>query len=199
MMETLRSFGYICPKCGKAQVHQRSRFALSAAAARMECECEKSALQVETDGIKFRLLVPCGVCGESHQAECSAENLLEGRGIGLACPKTRQLCCYIGEEQDVMSAMENLALRVEKDKSESDEAFTDNVIMYEVLSELKDIAARGGISCACGSKNYSLEVHDTAVDLTCRACGGTLRLNAVTDEDLDRLCCRYTLTIPGRN
>ena len=32
-MEDLRSFGYICPKCGKAQVHKRSRFALSAAAA----------------------------------------------------------------------------------------------------------------------------------------------------------------------
>ena len=138
-METLRSFGYICPKCGKAQVHQRSRFALSAAAARMEGECEKAALQVETDGVKFRLVVPC---------ECSAESLLEGRGIGLACPKTRQLCCYIGEEQDVLSAMENLTLRLEKDKAETDEAFTDNVIMYEVLSELKDIAARGGIGCS---------------------------------------------------
>ena len=46
-METLRSFGYICPQCGKAQIHQRSRFVLSAAAARMECECEKAALQVE--------------------------------------------------------------------------------------------------------------------------------------------------------
>ena len=82
-MEQMRSFGYICPKCGKAQIHQRSQFALSAAAARMECECEKEALQVETDGVKFRLIVPCGLCGKSHQAECSAESLLQGRGIGL--------------------------------------------------------------------------------------------------------------------
>ena len=81
-MEEMRSFGYICPKCGKAQVHQRSRFALSAAAARMECECEKAALQVETDGVKFRLSVPCGLCGETHQAELDAQQLLEGRGVG---------------------------------------------------------------------------------------------------------------------
>ena len=151
-MEELRSFGYICPKCGKAQVHQRSRFALSAAAARMECECEKSALQVETDGTSFRLVVPCGVCGESHQAECSAESLLDGRGIGLACPKTRQLCCYIGEEKDVLREMKNLAIRVEKDKAETPEAFTDNVIMYEVLSELKDIAAAAASAAAAAAR-----------------------------------------------
>ena len=197
-MEKVRSFGYICPECGKAQVHQRTHFVLSAAAARMECECEKSALQVETDGLKFRLVVPCGVCGKSHQAECSAEQLLEGRGIGLACPETRQLCCYIGEEQDVLREMENLALRVEKDKSETQEAFTDNVIMYEVLSELKDIAARGGISCSCGSKRWSMQVGRGAVYIICGDCGGKLRLPAATDEDLDRLCCRMNLEIHGR-
>ena len=98
-MEEMRSFGYICPKCGKAQIHQRSHFALSAAAARMECECEKAALTVETDGVKFRLSVPCGLCGETHQAELDAQQLLEGLGVGLGCPKTRQICCYIGEEQ----------------------------------------------------------------------------------------------------
>ena len=29
-------------------------------------------------------------------------------------------------------------------------------------------------------------------------CGAKLRIGAATDEDLDRLCCRMTLTIPGR-
>ena len=95
-------------------------------------------------------------------------------------------------------AMENLALRVEKDKGADGEAFTDSVIMYEVLSELKDIAARGGIACACGSHEYTMQVRRGAVDLTCAKCGGRLRLPAATDSDLDDLCCRMTLTIPGR-
>ena len=43
-MEEMRSFGYICPSCGKAVLHSRSVFALNAAAARMECECGKEAL-----------------------------------------------------------------------------------------------------------------------------------------------------------
>ena len=95
-------------------------------------------------------------------------------------------------------AMEGLALRVAKEKASPDEAFTDNVIMYEVLSELKDIAARGGITCTCGSHEYTMQVRRGAVDLTCAKCGGRLRLPAATDSDLDDLCCRMTLTIPGR-
>ena len=40
-------------------------------------------------------------------------------------------------DAEVRRAMEGLALRVAKEKASPDEAFTDNVIMYEVLSELK--------------------------------------------------------------
>ena len=198
-MEEMRSFGYICPACGKAVLHSRSVFALNAAAARMECECGKEALTAETDGLRFRLNVPCGMCGGHHQAECDAGALLHGRGIGLACPVKQELCCYIGEEPQVRKAMEGLALRVAKEKASPDEAFTDNVIMYEVLSELKDIAARpDGITCSCGSRRYSMEIRRDAVELTCRDCGARLRLSAATDRDLDDLCCHMKLVIPGK-
>ena len=170
---------------------------MSAAAVRIECTCEKSELRAETDGLRFRLWVPCGLCGETHQAELSNEAMLDGRGVGLACPKTKQLCCYIGEQAEVEKAMAELELRAEKDRCEAPEAFTDNVIMYEVLSELKDIAARGGIGCTCGCRQYSIAVHRGAVDLICKDCGGKLRLPAATDEDLDRLCCQMKLTIHG--
>lgn len=198
-MEATRSFGYICPQCGRANFHSRTVFSLQAAAAHLECaECGKEALEVQTDGTRFRLWVPCGVCGGHHQAECDGDALLKGRGIGLSCPEKQELCCYIGEEADVRRAMEGLALRVEKEKGSGDAAFTDNVIMYEVLSELKDIAQRGGISCTCGSGKYSIRVLRGAVELVCGDCGGRLRLPAATDEDLDDLCCRMKLSIRGK-
>ena len=200
-MEEMRSFGYICPACGKAVLHSRSVFALNAAAARMECECGKEALTAETDGLRFRLNVPCGVCGGEHLAECSAERLLDGEGIGLACPETSELCCFIGEEYAVERALEQLQITAEKQSAQGDapEAFTDTVIMYEVLSELKEIAARPrGITCACGSERYRMQVRPAAVDLICEDCGAKLRIGAATDEDLDRLCCRMTLQIPGK-
>ena len=199
MKEEMRTIGYLCPRCRKPVMQQRSRFALAASGAIVQCECGKSELQIDFDGEKFRISVPCGVCGGHHQAECDAGALLHGRGIGLACPVKQELCCYIGEEAQVRKAMEGLALRVAKEKASPDEAFTDNVIMYEVLSELKEIAARPrGITCACGSERYRMQVRPAAVDLICEDCGAKLRIGAATDEDLDRLCCRMTLTIPGR-
>ena len=196
-MEETRSFGYICPKCGKAVMARRSAFSLAAAAAHIECPCGQSDMLIETDGSRFRLWVPCGLCGETHQAECSADAVLRGRGIGLACPKTKQICCYVGQEDQVSAQMEQLAVRAAKEKAEDPEAFTDNIIMYEVLSELKDIAARDGISCTCGSHKYNIAVRRGAVDLICARCGGRLRLNAATDRDLDDLCCQMKLTIRG--
>lgn len=196
MAEQMRALGYLCPECGGIVYGERSHFAMSAAAVGLVCGCGRSELTAQPDGPSYRLTVPCGLCGGEHRAEAAAERLLEGEGIGLACPKTRQLCCYIGQPQRVERALRQLELTVEK--SGEDGAFVDSVIMYEVLSELRDIAARGGVSCACGASGCAMEIQGAAVDLVCRQCGARLRLPAATDEDLDRLCCQYTLTIPGR-
>lgn len=198
MKEETRTFGYICPSCGKAVLADRTRFALAAAAIGVVCDCGHSELTAEPLGEKYRVTVPCGVCGGEHRAEVPARSLLEGPGVGLACPDTRQLCCYIGERDRVERSLAELERTLEKKKEREADTFVDDVIMYEVLSELRDISSRGGISCACGAKRCSMEVHGAAVDLVCPACGGRLRLPAATDEDLDRLCCQYTLTIPGK-
>ncbi len=200
MAEKKRAFGYICPACGKSVYAERTEFALNAAAVAIVCDCGKNELTAESDGTTFRITTPCGICGEEHRAEVSVQQLMEGEGVGLACPKTRQLCCYIGDIYRVESALSHLETSVQKSKeNEGDENFADSVIMYEVLSELRDIAARGGLSCSCGAKNCAIEVHGTAVDLICRDCGAVLRIPAATDEDLDRLCCHYTLTIKGNS
>jgi len=205
MQEETRSIGYICPACGKPVLEEKSLFVLSAGQSRVACECGKSALELETDGRKFRLWVPCGLCGKTHTAECDASALLKGSGIGLSCTEQGQLCCYIGERYAVERAMENLAVMAVKSKQaaelpeEEKELFLDSVIMHEVLAELKDIAARpGGITCACGCGEYSLSVRHAAVDIACADCGAKLRIPAATDEDLDRLCCQMKLRIPGR-
>lgn len=71
--------------------------------------------------------------------------------------------------------LRDLAVLAEKEhqqQEDGEEAFVDNVIMYEILSELKDIAARpDGITCACGSGRYGMEIRRSAVDLICRDCG----------------------------
>ena len=202
MSEEMRTFGYLCPKCGKPVMGTRSIFALEAADAEIICDCGESVLQTEFDGEKYKVYVPCGICGETHMAVCPPERVLKG-ATALGCAKTKQFCCFIGDEGTVEKNLRELVILVEKEKQQKDsedpEAFVDNVIMYEVLSELKDIAAReNGITCACGSHRYGMEIRRSAVDLVCRDCGAKLRIPAATDRDLDDLCCHMKLVIPGK-
>ena len=202
MSEEMRTFGYLCPKCGKPVMGTRSIFALEAADAEIICDCGESVLQTEFDGEKYKVYVPCGICGETHMAVCPPERILKG-ATALGCAKTKQFCCFIGDEGTVEKNLRELVILAEKEKQQKDsedpEAFVDNVIMYEVLSELKDIAAREkGITCACGSSRYGMEIRRSAVDLICRDCGAKLRIPAATDRDLDDLCCHTKLVIPGK-
>ena len=202
MSKDMRTFGYICPKCGKAVMGTRSVFALAAADAEIACECGQSVLHTRYDGQNYRLTVPCGICGETHSAACPLERILEG-ATALGCAETKQFCCYIGEEGVVEKNLRELSILVQKEKqqqnSEEQEAFLDNVIMYEVLSELRDIAQRpDGVTCGCGSRDYGMTVRRSAVDLQCHRCGAKLRINAATDRDLDDLCCHMKLVIPGK-
>ena len=196
MPEEKRAIGYICPECGKPVYGERTLFALSAAASGLVCACGRSELTAEPCGERYRVTVPCGVCGGEHRAEVPADRILRGTGVGLACPQSRQLCCYIGDVYRVRQALGELEAALEK--KDGGGTFTDDTIMYEVLSELRDIASRGGISCTCGARGCSMEVSGGAVELVCGGCGGRLRIPAATDGDLDRLCCQYTLTIRGR-
>jgi DNA-directed RNA polymerase subunit RPC12/RpoP len=197
MADEMRAFGYICPKCGKSVYGERSLFAISAAPMEIECECGKSALRTEFDGMRYHAEVPCGLCGGTHSAAVSEQAMLHGRGIGLSCTKTGQICCYIGEPDAVSAKLRDLGEIYEKMRSRGEDggAFLDSVIMYEVLSEIKDIAARGGISCECGSRSWGMKVRSASVELFCRDCGARLMIPASTDANLDDLCCQMELKI----
>lgn len=198
MSEDMRTFGYLCPKCGRPVMGTRSVFALEASDAEIACDCGKSVLRTKYDGTRWQVYVPCCLCGETHMAVCPPERVLRGASA-LACAKTKQFCCFIGPEGTVEKQLRELAVLAEKEKREDGGAFSDNIIMYEILSELKDIASRpGGITCACGSERCGMEIRRSSVDLICRDCGAKLRLPAATDRDLDDLCCHMKLVLPGK-
>ena len=170
-MEESRSFGYLCPHCKKPVLAQRTRFALSAAAVRIECACEKSELRAETDGLRFRLWVPCGLCGETHQAELSNEAMLDGRGVGLACPKTKQLCCYIGQQAQVEQALkENPAITfICKVFHETSTSMINPV--HEVGLLAKKYGKRLFVDCVSAAAGQFIDVVNNNIDI-CTSVGG---------------------------
>lgn len=133
---------------------------------------------------------------------CANDALLHKDLLALSCPASGLGCCYVGQEGQVFRAIEKLEAAVDKlrldDQTDSRGAFLNETVMGEVLGELRDIAARGGVRCACGSADYGVKVGYSAVDLVCAQCGAVLRLSAAGPDDLDSLCARDTLTIPGK-
>ncbi len=202
MPEEMRSIGYICPVCGKAVVVERSAFQLAAANNTLPCPCGQSELVIEQQGDRCEVTVPCLFCARDHRTACSYDALLKQKLVALSCAASGLGICYIGEKDQVFSAMEKLEAAVDKlrldDQMETRGTFLDEVVMGEVLAELKDIAGRGGIKCGCGASDYGIKVGYSSVDVVCAHCGGVLRLNAATPDDIDDICSQYTLTIPGK-
>lgn len=195
--EAKRMLAYICPSCRQPVIMERSVFQLASASNRLECPCGKSALQIEIQGERVKLTVPCLFCEHSHTATCSTHALLHEKTLAFSCATSGLDCCYVGEEESVFEAMSKLEQTVDKLESEagSHGAFLDEIVMHEVLSELRDIAKRGGISCECGSKAWNVKVKYSAVELNCAECGAILRIPAAVADDIDSICCKDTLLI----
>lgn len=199
MEEPKRTLAYLCPKCKQSVVVEMSEFRLAAASSKLPCPCGGSALLVEMEADHVDLTVPCLYCGEDHHIRCSAHAFLHEKALAFSCKATGLDCRYVGKEEPVFRALRRLEeATADMDETDKEKSFLNEAIMTEVLGELKDIAARGGISCRCGSKEYKVKVNFSSVELACGQCGARLRLPAATGEDLEDLCCHYTLLIGGK-
>lgn len=198
--EAKRTIAYLCPACHQAVVAEKTVFSLAAAPGKIPCPCGKSALKTEIVGDRVKLTVPCLFCEKEHTVTCSTHAFLHEKALAFACAVSGLDCCYVGEEGPVFAAMERLEEAVDKLQAAAGEkgTFLDEIIMHEILSELRDIAQRGGISCTCGSKEWRLQVNFSSVDLICGHCGRALRIPAATADDLEDLCCKNTLLIKGK-
>ena len=198
--EAKRTIAYLCPACHQAVVAEKTVFSLAAAPGKIPCPCGKSALKTEIVGDRVKLTVPCLFCEKEHTVTCSTRAFLHEKALAFACAASGLDCCYVGEEGLVFAAMERLEEAVDKLQAAAGEkgTFLDEIIMHEILSELRDIAQRGGISCTCGSKEWRLQVNFSSVDLICGHCGRALRIPAATADDLEDLCCKNTLLIKGK-
>ena len=197
VQENKRTLAYICPSCRQSVIVERSVFQLAASANELPCPCGKSALRVEMMGDRVKLTVPCLYCQTEHTVTCSSRAFLHEKALAFSCGASGLDCCYVGEEGPVFAAVRRLEEAVDKLEQDAGEkgAFLDELVMHEVLSELRDIAARGGISCACGSKRWKMQVNYSSIDLFCADCGAAMRIPAATASDIDDICCKNSLVI----
>ena len=201
LQETKRFLSYICPRCRQSVIAEKDLFSLAAAPARIQCPCGHSELRVDFMGARVFMEVPCLFCGRTHGVQCSSSAFLHQKALAFSCAASGLDCCYVGEEGPVYAATARLEQAVDKLTEEEEEkgAFLDEIVMHEVLSELRDIAKRGGIRCACGSDRYNMKVNYSSVDLSCARCGAQMRIPAATADDIDDICCKNTILLRGKD
>lgn len=199
--EAKRYLSYICPSCRQSVIVARDVFSLAAAPAQIKCPCGKSELRVDFMGPHVSVQVPCLFCGREHTVRCDSNAFLRQKALAFACVTSGLDCCYVGEEGPVYAATARLEQALDKLEQQREDkgTFLDEIVMHEVLSELKEIAQRGGISCACGSTKWGMKVNYSSVDLSCAKCGAEMRIPAATADDIDDICCKTRLVIRGRS
>ena len=203
--EAKRTLAYLCPACRQSVAVERSVFQLAASANELPCPCGKSSLRVELMGDRVKLTVPCLFCGKDHTVTCSSHAFLHEKVLAFSCAASGLDCCYVGEEGPVYAATARLEQALDKLESAKaagqageDKPFLDEIVMEEVLSEIRDIAKRDGISCTCGSKKWTFQVNYSSVDLICTQCGAQVRIPAATADDIDDICCKTNIVIRGK-
>ena len=197
--DTKRYFSYICPRCRQSVIVERDLFSLAASTAHIKCPCGKSELTVDFQPNRVHLTVPCLFCGREHEVSCPTHAFVRERALAFSCAASGLDCCYVGEEASVFAAMRRLEETVDVLESEAGAqgTFLNDLVMEEILGELRDIGRRGGISCTCGCREWKLKINYSSVELFCAQCGGALKLPAATMSDIEDLCCKPTLTIRG--
>ena len=195
-----RFLSYICPHCRQSVIVERDLFTLAASRHHIKCPCGKSELTVEFLPTRVQMSVPCLFCGRNHEVSCSSQAFVRENALAFSCAASGLDCCYVGEEGPVFAATARLEQAVDKVEEESADngTFLDEIVMEEVLSEIRDIAARGGVSCACGSRDWTFRINFSSVDLICADCGAEMRIPAATADDIDDICCKTALLIRGR-
>lgn len=193
-----RTIAYLCPKCGQSVIVTESLFALSANTREIPCPCGKSHIKVDFAPETAELTIPCHVCKKIHRVSCPSKAFVGEDLLNFSCSGVN--CCLVGEESAVFTATSRMEQEADLWQNQGEEkgAFLNEIVMEEVLSELKEIAARGGISCLCGSTKWGFQVDFTTVEVGCATCGNVSRIPATTQEDIDNICCCYELKIGGK-
>lgn len=138
-------FAYLCPACGQSVIVERSVFQLAASHNHLPCPCGKSAVEVELTGDRAKLEVPCPVLRQKPYRHLLGPGFSAPAGAGLFLCRFRAELLHRGRGAGRFSRGAppgGDGGQAAGQRSQGGRV-PGEVIMQEVLSELKEIAGQG--------------------------------------------------------
>ncbi|MCL2096694.1 MAG: hypothetical protein FWH10_07300 [Oscillospiraceae bacterium] len=98
--------GYHCPNCGMSILNKINIFTMDGSLVKIKCVCSGSELIVQAlKNNKFRLVVPCILCPNSHSFTLSSGAFFQKDLFAFTCKFTAINICYIGGSNKVFDAL----------------------------------------------------------------------------------------------
>jgi len=138
-----------------------------------------------TNDDKIRISVPCMVCRRDHEFVISKELFFKNELFELPCSLSGFSLCFIGNGDDVSSAIDRADEELYKVLKE---AGAENLDIFKAQQEkteeipvaqiydivrfiLKELEEEHAIRCNCSEGEYDIELFDDAVCVYCKNCG----------------------------
>lgn len=204
------TIGYRCPECTGAVLSGVGTFALAGDLFRLKCPCGESEMTVELSSSgKVRLCVPCLFCPKPHHYTLSRENFFAGELIAFSCGVTGIDVAFIGNEEDVKSALgeqEETLKEIMEENGVSDihvfrpdEDYEDPMVHDVVRFMLSELDEDKKIKCFCQEIGeiplYDFQVLKGRARVFCEVCGAQTFIPLESVSDAQEFLNIDTLTL----
>lgn len=207
------TIAYRCPRCGQGVKSIVGIFSLTGDKMKLKCPCGASALDIErTREEKYRITVPCMLCGSDHKLTISPQTFFEKEKFSYPCTYSGVDCLFLGSEKSVEEALEKnenevielfKSIGVENpgeilsqtyDEKERDEV-EDVDVLDTIVFVLRDLMETDSIKCGCDTPDFDFLMCDGYVKVFCRSCQRSADIPARGRCDADKFLDCFELKL----
>ncbi len=200
LISTVCSIAVYCQRCGKIHIYDIPYFF---GTKRMALHCEscgyERAVLLRCAGNKLELSVECVVCRSVTRKVFEIKNLRRLKFEKLFCNQDNFELGYIGRRRQIEEMLAFNQAEFEALHPEDGKNFIEKQqFLLEAVNHVHDLAARGNVTCPCGSKEIEADIIGNSIILECQHCGSYNVLEVEGAEDLIRLerDCEIDLIAP---
>lgn len=194
IINAVSTLALYCPRCGKIELHNVSRFAINNSACQLACSCGQSQGTISVAGRRQYLLdIPCVVCETNHLIFLDSNLFRQPKASKIYCDQANLELGFVGNPEAIAAIVDKhkqevASIASELEGQQDGSGIENSQILLEILNKIHDIAEQGGVYCSCGnSTDVEVDVLVDAVELSCHQCEGRLLISAKDEQDLARL------------
>ena len=201
VISAVSTLALYCPRCGKIELHNVSRFAINNAACQLVCSCGQVQGAISSAGRRQYLLdIPCVVCETNHLIFLDSNLFRQPKASKIYCDQANLELGFVGSAEAIAATIarhkQEVASLASEMAGQSDGSGVENSrILLEILNKIHDIAEQGGVYCSCGNTDVEVDVLVDAVEISCPQCEGRLLISAKDEQDLARISAMGVIEI----